>query len=242
MSWARKVRKASDAVKPGETVEVVILGISPTERRMSFGLKQALGDPWAEVLQKFPVASVVEGPVTSLTNFGAFVQLAEGLEGMIHVSDLSAEKRINHPQDVLRVGQTVKAQVLEIDSEKRRLKLGIKQMIPTSIEEYIAEHKSGDVVTGRIIEVAGNKARVELGEGIQAECPIKSNPPKQADSGKAEGSKADLSSLSSMLQARWKTGAPAGAPRVDEVQAGQVRSFRITKLDTAGKKIQVELS
>src|SRR5664279_2942572 len=108
MSWAKKARQASDVVKPGETVEAVVLAVSPSDRRISLGLKQALGDPWAEVTQKFGVGSVIEGPVTSLTNFGAFVQLSEGVEGMIHVSEISAEKRITHPQEVLKVGQLVK--------------------------------------------------------------------------------------------------------------------------------------
>ena len=89
-------------VKPGDIVEVVILGVNPAERRMSLGLKQALGDPWADAAQKFASGSAVEGPITSFTKFGAFVQLAEGVEGMIHVSEISAEKRINHPQDVLQ--------------------------------------------------------------------------------------------------------------------------------------------
>ena len=117
MSWVKKVRKPSDLVKPGETVEVVILGVNAGEQRMSLGLKQALGDPWVDVAQMFPVGSAVDGPVVSLTKFGAFVQVAEGIEGMVHVSDISAEKRINHPQDVLKVGQSVKAQVLELDTE-----------------------------------------------------------------------------------------------------------------------------
>ena len=125
------------------------------DRRISLGLKQALGDPWADAAQKFPVGSVVEGPVTSIQKFGAFVQVAEGVEGMVHVGDISAEKRINHPQDVLQVGQVVKAQVLELDIEKRRLRLGMKQLIPTSLDEYIAEHKEGDVVTGRMTDVSG---------------------------------------------------------------------------------------
>ncbi len=105
MSWVKKVRKPSDLVKPGETVEAVILGVNAASSRMSLGLKQALGDPWADAAGKFAVGSVVEGPVVSITKFGAFVQIAEGIEGMIHVSDISAEKRINHPQDVLKVGQ-----------------------------------------------------------------------------------------------------------------------------------------
>ena len=119
MSWGKRVRTASDVVKPGENVEAVILGVNAAERRISLGLKQALGDPWAGTAQKFALGTVIEGPVTSLTKFGAFVQLTEGVEGMIHISEISAEKRINHPQEVLRVGQIVKAQVLALDTEKR---------------------------------------------------------------------------------------------------------------------------
>src|SRR5277367_6561488 len=207
MSWAKKVRTPSDVVKPGDTVEAVILGVSAGERRISLGLKQALGDPWAEVAQKFAVGSVVEGPVTSLTKFGAFVQLSEGIEGMIHVSDISAEKRINHPQDMLKVGQSVKAQVLEVDTEKRRLKLGIKQLVPTSIEEYIAERQVGNVVSGRVMDISAAQARVELGEGIQAMCRIVSDHPMNEKT--PLDSKADLGSLSSMLKAHWKGSASA---------------------------------
>src|SRR5450432_2207371 len=163
MSWAKKVRIASDVVKPGETVEVVVLGVNQAEHRIALGLKQALGDPWANVAQSFAVGSVIEGPVTSLTKFGAFVQLAEGIAGMIHVSDISAEKRIEYPHDVLKVAQLVKAQVLAVDTGKRLLRLGMKQLVPTSVDEYIAEHKAGDVVTGRMGEISGGHARVELG-------------------------------------------------------------------------------
>ena len=240
MSWVKKVRKPSDLVKPGETVEAVVLGLNAPERKLSLGLKQALGDPWGDAAQKFPIGTVVEGPISSITKFGAFVQIAEGIEGMIHVSDISAEKRINHPQDVLKTGQTVKAQVLELDVNKRRLKLGIKQLVPTSIDEYVVERKTGDVVTGRVIEVAGNSARVELGEGIHAQCQLSAEKRKQ-EAGNQPG-KTDLASLSSMLQARWKSGAVAETAKPDEVRAGQVRSFRITKLDPAAKKIEVELA
>jgi len=241
MSWAKKIRAASDVVKPGDSVEVVILAVSQGERRISLGLKQALGDPWTEVAQKFPAGSAIEGPVTSITKFGAFVQLSEGIEGMIHISDMSADKRINHPQDMLKVGQTVKAQVLEVDTEKRRVKLGMKQLIPTSIEEYIAERKQGDVVSGRVIEVSEGQARVELGEGIQAVCKIKSGAAPSAE-GSTSAAKADLSSLTSMLQARWKGSAAAGPVAPEEIRAGQVRSFRIAKLDGAARKIDLELA
>ena len=240
MSWVKKVRKPSDLVKPGETVEAVVLGLNAAERKMSLGLKQALGDPWADAAKKFPIGAVVEGPISSITKFGAFVQVAEGIEGMIHVSDISAEKRINHPQDVLKTGQAVKAQVLELDTGKRRLKLGIKQLVPTSIDEYVVERKTGDVVTGRVIEVSGNSARVELGEGIHAQCQLTGEKKKQ-EAG-AQSGKADLASLSSMLQARWKSGAVAETAKPEEVRAGQIRSFRITKLDPSAKKIEVELA
>ncbi len=239
MSWAKKVRTPSDVVNPGDNVEVVILGVSADERRISLGLKQALGDPWADAARKFAVGAVVEGPVTNLTKFGAFVQLSEGVEGMIHISDISAEKRINHPQDALKVGQTIKAQVLEVDAEKRRLKLGIKQMVPTSIEEYIAEHQEGNVVSGRVVEVSGELARAELGEGIQGTCRIKAAGPVEGKT-PAE-SKPDLGSLSSMLKAHWKGAPVAGGSKPEAVRAGQIRSFRIAKLDPAAKKIELEL-
>jgi small subunit ribosomal protein S1 len=238
MSWAKKIKAPSDVVKPGDTVEAVILGVSPGERRISLGLKQALGDPWADVASKFAVGSVVEGPVTSLTNFGAFVLLSEGVEGMIHVSDMSAEKRINHPQDMLRVGQSVKAQVLEVDTAKRRLKLGMKQLVPTSIEEYIAEHQESNVVSGRVLEISGKQARVELGEGIQAVCRIAES---AAEENTQVEAKADLASLGSMLQARWKGSASTAASKPEPLSSGQIRSFRITKLDPAAKKIELEL-
>ncbi len=240
MSWSKKVRKPSDVVKAGDTVDVVILGVNQADRRISLGLKQALGDPWAEVPQKFPQGALAEGAVTSLTKFGAFVQVAEGVEGMIHVGDISAEKRINAPSDVLRVGQVVKTLVLECDLEKRRLRLGMKQLVPTSLDEYIAEHKEGDVVTGRTIDASGGRARVELGEGIQAICRLGSDAPEQEE--KAAAAKVDLSSLSTMLQSKWKGGEGGGGSKREPARAGQIRSFRIVKLDPAAKKIELELA
>jgi small subunit ribosomal protein S1 len=242
MSWVKKVRKPSDLVKPGETVEAVILGINTDERRMSLGLKQALGDPWADVAQKFPAGAAVEGPVTNLMKFGAFVQVAEGIEGMVHVSDISAEKRINHPQDVLKVGQVVKALVLELDVEKRRLKLGMRQLVPTSIDEYVAEHNEGDSVSGRVVEVSGGSARVELGEGIHASCKLSAASPKQNAANPSDDAKPDLASLSSMLSAKWKSGAVAETSKPQAIQSGQIRRFRITTLDRSAKKIEVELA
>ena len=248
MSWGRKLRSAGTIVKPGEIVDAVILGVNAAERRLSLGLKQALGDPWADVAQKFAAGSVIEGPVVSITKFGAFVQLAEGVEGMIHISDLSAEKRINHPQEILKVGQLVKAQVLAVDTDKRQLRLGMKQLVPSGLDEYIAEHKEGDVVSGRMIEVSDNHARVELGEGIQASCRMNATNSTTEKNGQAgagapsqnPNSKPDLSSLGSMLQARWKGN--SGAAKPEEVRSGQIRKFRIVKLDAATKKIELEMA
>jgi small subunit ribosomal protein S1 len=227
-------------------VEAVILGVNLADRRISLGLKQALGNPWALAAENYPVGSVVEGPVTSLTNFGAFVQLVEGVEGMIHVGNISAEKRINHPQDVLRVGQTVRAQVLEFDRDKRRISLGMKQLVPTGLDEYLAEHKPGDLVSGRIVEISGTDARVELGEGIHAICRITApaQEEKQTEAAKDDQAKLDLSSLTSMLNARWKgTSAPSKvSSKAEAASAGQIRSFRIAGIDPAAKKIQLELA
>jgi small subunit ribosomal protein S1 len=251
MSWGKKLRSASTLVKPGETVDAMILAVNAAERRISLGLKQALGDPWAEVAQRFAVGSVIEGPVLSITKFGAFVQLTEGVEGMIHISDLSAEKRINHPQEVVKVGQLVKAQVLAVDTEKRQLRLGVKQLVPSGLDEYIAEHKEGDVVTGRMIEVSDGHAHVELGEGIQGKCRIEAASPAAekaqpdllaSDPNSTPNSKLDLSALGSMLQARWKGSAPAGSAKPEAARTGEIRKFRITKLDTAAKRIELELT
>ncbi len=242
MSWGKKVRHPSDVVKQGDRVDAVILGIKPEERRISLGLKHSQTDPWSEVRVKFPEGSQIEGPVTKIMNFGAFVQLIEGVEGLVHVSEIVADRRINHPSDVLRAGQIVKALVLAIDTDKRQIKLSMKQLIPTSIDEYIAEHKAGDVVSGRVMELGAGTAVVELGEGIRAQCRVKAAATAPAAETKAE-TKADLSSLTTLLSARWKGNAPAAASAKPEPLAeAQIRSFKIVKLNADAKKIEVELA
>jgi small subunit ribosomal protein S1 len=252
MSYGKKLRHPSDILKQGDRVDAVILSVKPEERRIALGLKQTLTDPWFNVPQKFHVGSQIEGPVTKLMNFGAFVQLEEGIEGLIHVSEISADKRINHPQDVLRAGQVVKAQILSIDSEKRQIKLSMKQLVPTSIDEYIAEHKVGDQVSGRVVEQSPTLIHVELGEGIRATCRTAvfaglsatatraAAPEVQSDTTAA--AKPDLSSLSSLLKARWQGNVPAASSSPEPVSAGQIRTFKITKLDPDSKKIEVELA
>jgi small subunit ribosomal protein S1 len=240
MSWLKKVRKPSDILKSGDAVDAIILSISVGERRISLGLKQALGDPWTDASQKFPVGSSIEGPVTKLMKFGAFVQIAEGVEGLVHVSEISAEKHIDHPQDVLRAGQIVKAQVLAVDTEKRQIKLSIKQLVPTGLGEYLEEHKQGDVVSGRVVEQSPDSAVVELGDGIRAQCSVAAIASPVSES--KSGSGTDLSALTSMLQARWKGGTAPSAKQSEPLAKGQVRSFRIVKLDRATEKIELELA
>jgi small subunit ribosomal protein S1 len=246
MSWAKKVRKPSDLLKTGEMVEAVVLGVNAADRRISLGLKQALGDPWEDALKKYLVGAVAEGPVTSLTNFGCFMDLGSGIDGMIHISDITREKRLNHPREALSVGQTVRAVVLEVDRERRRIKLGIKQLEPTTADEYIAEHQVGESVTGRIVEASKGRAKIELGDGVFAECRMREEAGNGSTAGSGAGesgaAKADLSSLTAMLSAKWKQGPTAAAAQQEAPRAGQVRTFRILKLDQPNKKIEVELA
>ncbi len=255
MSYGKKLRHPSDILKQGDRVDAVVLGIKPEERRISLGLKQTLADPWTDILRNFPEGSQIEGPVTKLMNFGAFVQLADGIEGLVHVSEISAEKRINHPSDVLRAGQIVKAQILTIDAEKRQIKLSIKRLVPTEIDEYIAEHKVGDTVSGRVVEQSPTLTHVELGDGIRATCctnfstatpavapPVQIELPPRPKPAAQPASKPDISSLSSMLKARWQGNSPAIEAKPEPLSGGQIRTFKITKLDAEAKKIEVELA
>jgi small subunit ribosomal protein S1 len=237
MSWTKKNIRPDQIVKTGDMVEVVVLGVNPGERRIALGLKQALGDPWEDALKKYTVGSAVDGTVTTLAKFGAFVDLGDGVEGMIHIGDISREKRLNHPNEALKVGERIKAQVLEADKERRRFKLGIKQLQPTSIDEYIAEHKAGDPVSGRLIEVRDGRTKVELGEGVFGWAKLSGEQPAKAE---AAESKADLSTLSAMLQNKWKSGG-GGSAAAEPLRAGQVRSFKILSLDVAQKRIELEL-
>jgi small subunit ribosomal protein S1 len=238
MSWIHKVRKPGDILKLEDTVEAVILSINADERRLSLGLKQALGDPWADLPAKFPAGTVIEGPVVRLAKFGAFVQLAEGVEGLVHISEITAEKRLNHPQEALRVGQIVKAQVQALDVEKRQVKLSMKQLVPTDLDEFLAEHAVGDVVSGRILEQDSSSAKVELGVGVRAICSITSSAEVPA-SAKSEAA-VDLSALTSMLNARWK-GESKSSSSSEALSVGQVRNFRISKINSDTKEILVDL-
>ncbi len=243
MSWVKKVRKPSDLLKVGDTVETIILAVNAAEKRISLGLKQALGDPWSDVPQRFPVGAAIQGQVTRLMKFGAFVQLAEGVEGLLHVSEITAERRIHHPQDVLRVGETVKAQVVGLDVEKRQIRLSVKQLAPTGLSEYLEEHKPGDTVSGRVVSVprpgqTAEPAIVELGEGVLARCLLTAN---AAQAEETVRSGVDLSQLTSMLSARWK-GGMASTAKTEPLAPGQIRNFQILKLDRDSQSIELKLA
>ncbi len=240
MSWSRKTKKPSDVVRRGDIVDAVVLTVNPDERRIGLGLKQALGDPWEDADKRYPPGSVHEVTITNLAKFGAFVELAEGVEGLIHIGDITREKRLNHPREALSEGGKVKAVVVELDRQRRRIRLGMKQLEPTSADEYIAEHKPGDVVTGRVIETGPAAVRVELGEGVTATCRLDKDKPRPVAS-EGQQERPDLATLTSMLSAKWKGGSATPGARGETPRSGQVRDFRILSLDARSKTIELEL-
>ena len=241
LSWSKNVRKPSDVVKKDEVVDVVVLSTNLAEKQIALGLKQTLGDPWEEIDKRFPAGSVVVGSVTSLQKFGAFVDLGDGIDGMIHIGDISAEKRLDHPKDALTSGQVVRAQVLEIDQSRRRIRLGMKQLVPTSADEYIAEHQVGATVTGRVVQVGPQTAKVELGDGVTAECRLIKAGPAVAPA--ATVGQTDVASMTALLAAKWKEGkGSSGSTGPSWLRAGEIRTFRITLLDPAKKRIELELA
>ncbi|HEU5231876.1 MAG TPA: 30S ribosomal protein S1 [Terriglobales bacterium] len=170
MTWSKRMKHPSKIVKPGDEVETVVLNVNPAERRISLGLKQLEQNPWEQLHDKYPVGSTVEGKVRNLTDFGAFIEIEDGIDGLVHVSNLSWTKRVKHPSEVLKKGEKVKAQVLAIEPEHRRLSLGIKQLQPDVWETFFATHRIGDVVHGKVLRTAQFGAFVEISEGVEGLC------------------------------------------------------------------------
>jgi small subunit ribosomal protein S1 len=170
MTWSRRMKHPSKVVKPGDQVEAVILEVHPRDRRISLGLKQLEPNPWTTIDTRYSVGSVVEGRVRNMTDFGAFIEIEEGIDGLVHVSDLSWTKRVKHPSEILKKGQTVQAVILNIDSSSHRLSLGIKQLQPDAWESYFQAHQVGDTVHGRVCRLASFGAFVELAEGVEGLC------------------------------------------------------------------------
>jgi small subunit ribosomal protein S1 len=170
MTWSRRMKHPSKVVHPGDQVEAVVLDVHSKERRISLGLKQLEANPWTTIDTRYSVGSVVEGRVRNMTEFGAFVEIEEGIDGLVHVSDLSWTKRVKHPSEVLKKGQIVQAVILAIDVKGKRLSLGIKQLQPDAWEKYFQTHQVGNVAHGRVSRLAGFGAFVELAEGVEGLC------------------------------------------------------------------------
>jgi small subunit ribosomal protein S1 len=172
MTWSKRLKHPSKLVKPGDEVDTVVLSVNPADRRISLGMKQLLENPWENLIEKYPQGMVVEGRVRNLTDFGAFVEIEDGIDGLVHISNLSWTKRVKHPSEVVKKGEKVKAVVLGVEPQNRRLSLGIKQLQPDVWESFFATHRVGDVVHGKILRTAQFGAFVEIAEGVEGLCHI----------------------------------------------------------------------
>jgi small subunit ribosomal protein S1 len=207
MTWSKRMKHPSKLVQPGENVEVEVLGVDPKNRRISLGMKQTQPNPWESLPERFHVGDRVRGRVRNLTDFGAFVEVEDGVDGLVHVSDISWNKRIKHPGEALKKGQEIEAVITNIDVDNRRLSLSIKDTEPSAWEKFINEHKPGDIVRGKVTRFANFGAFVELAEGLEGLCHV--------------------SELSDERVERPE----------DAAQVGQEIDFRILRIEPESKKI-----
>jgi small subunit ribosomal protein S1 len=177
MTWSRRMKHPSKVVKNGDQVEAVVLEVKPRERRVSLGIKQLEADPWTTVGERYSIGSVVEGRVRKLADFGAFLEIEEGVDGLVHVSDLSWTKHVKHPSEALKKGQVMQAVILSIDAPNRRLSLGVKQLQPDAWESFFQSHEVGDLVRGRVCRAAAFGVFIELAPGVEALCHKSEIPP-----------------------------------------------------------------
>jgi small subunit ribosomal protein S1 len=187
MTWSKRLKHPSKLVKPGDEVDTVVLSVNPADRRISLGMKQLLENPWENLTERYPAGTVVEGRVRNLTDFGAFIEIEDGIDGLVHVSNLSWTKRVKHPSEVVKKGEKVKAVVLGVEPQNRRLSLGIKQLQPDVWESFFATHRVGDLVHGKVLRTAQFGAFVEIAEGVEGLCHI-----SEAGDGPGEASKLDV--------------------------------------------------
>jgi small subunit ribosomal protein S1 len=167
MSWSKRVKHPSKILNVGDSVDAMVLGVDPAARRISLGLKQVETNPWHELTEKYPVGTRIKGKVRNLTEFGAFVEVEEDIDGLIHISDMSWSKRIKHPSEVLKKGDVVEAMVLSIDAENQRLSLGLKQLATDIWDDFFSRHHVGDTIEGKVTRMTNFGAFVELDEGIE---------------------------------------------------------------------------
>ena len=207
MSWSKRVKHPSKVVNPGDSVEVEVLSVDPRARRISLGMKQVQENPWQTLHERYQVGTRVHGRVRNLTDFGAFIEIEDGVDGLVHVSDISWSRRIKHPSEVLKKGQEIDAVITSIDSENRRLSLSIKDLEPNAWEKFTNDHKPGDVVRGKVARFANFGAFIELDDNLEGLCHI-----------------------SELSEER------IGKPE-DVVQLGQEMEFKILRIDPDTKKI-----
>jgi small subunit ribosomal protein S1 len=207
MTWSKRLKHPSKIVSLGQDVEARVLDVDTHGRRISLGIKQTTPDPWETFPARYHVGSRVSGKVRSLTEFGAFVEIEDGIDGLVHVSDISWTKRVKHPSDVLKKGQQVDAVITNIDLENRRLSLSIKDLEPNAWDRFFETHKLGDVITGKVVRFANFGAFVEIEEGIEGLCHVSELSDERVE--KPE----------------------------DAVKIGQTLQFKILKLDPGQKKI-----
>lgn len=172
MSWSKRVKHPSKLVAPGDNVDVEVLGVDPKARRISLGMKQVQDNPWRTLAERYQVGSHVQGRVRNLTDFGAFIEIEDGVDGLVHVSDISWSRRIKHPGELLKRGQEVEAIITTLDAENRRMSLSIKDLEPNAWDSFVETHKPGDVVKGKIARFASFGAFVELGDNLEGLCHI----------------------------------------------------------------------
>jgi small subunit ribosomal protein S1 len=217
MTWSRRMKHPSKVVKAGDQVEAVVLEVKPKDRRVSLGIKQLEPDPWTTVAQRYSVGSVVEGRVRKLTDFGAFLEIEEGVDGLVHVSDLSWTRHVKNPSEVLKKGQVMQAVILNIDAPSHRLSLGIKQLQPDAWESFFQSHEVGDLVRGRVCRGVPFGVFVEVAPGVEGLC------------------------HKSEIPAMPERGRPSGASGDTPLPLGDEYDFKIIKMNEAEKKIGLSL-
>jgi len=220
MSWSKRMKHPSKIVKVGDEVEVVVLDVKTDQRRISLGLKQTLPDPWSAAAEKYPVGSIVTGRIRNLADFGAFVEIEEGMEGLIHISDVSWTERIKHPSEKFKKGESVEAKVLKVDSQNRRLSLGIKQ-VKDIWANWFAEHKINDVIKGKVSRTTDFGAFVTLADGIEGLCHI-----SEIEERRPKGD-------------REKEKGPRGARVASALTLGQEYDFKVLRLEPEQRKISL---
>ena len=167
MSWSQHLRSAQDFLKVGDEVEAVILTLDRQERKMSLGIKQLKEDPWKDIEEKYPVGSKHQGKVRNFTNFGVFVELEEGVDGLVHISDLSWTKKVKHPSEFTQLGAELDVVVLEIDKANRRLSLGHKQLEENPWDKFEGLFEDGSIHEGKVVEILDKGAVIQLQEGVE---------------------------------------------------------------------------